>query len=409
MLLRHRNPDSSSAQSGVLRFLNPAVRVGSRTQTIDTLLNENLTIISYDIVMSVIGQIRGVKMTTNPRSCRCFASGGISLVMIALVVGAAGCGCGGHTPSPVQSLEIRTWYDLDAIRENLDANYVLMNDLDSTTPGYAELAGPTANQGKGWEPIGWGYWIASAIGIREGGPIFKGVLDGQGHEIRDLYMNRPDESQAGLFGFVSKGGIIVREGIIRNIALIDATVIIGETADDVVGLDGYTVKSLDIGAVGGFGALVGYNGGIVSNCYAIANITGDWGVGGLVGRNDGTVKNCYAMVNITGDSGLGGLVAYNRGIVRNCYSTGTVSGEGYVGGLVADGEGTVGDSFWDILTSGQATSADGTGKTTAEMNDIATFTDAGWNIIAVTAGECNTAYTWNIVDGVSYPFLSWEV
>ncbi len=50
--------------------------------------------------------------------------------------------------------EIRDWHDLDAIRDNLGGSYVLMNDLDSTTAGYKELASPTANGGKGWQPIG---------------------------------------------------------------------------------------------------------------------------------------------------------------------------------------------------------------------------------------------------------------
>ena len=44
-------------------------------------------------------------------------------------------------------------------------------------------------------------------------------------------------------------------------------------------------------------------------------------------------------------------------------------------------------------------------KTTAEMQNIATF--AGWSIIAVASSETNPAYTWNIVDGETYPFLSW--
>jgi len=57
-----------------------------------------------------------------------------------------------------QGQAIQTWYDLDAIRNNLNHNYVLMNDLNSTTDGYAELASPTANDGKGWQPIGYGYW-----------------------------------------------------------------------------------------------------------------------------------------------------------------------------------------------------------------------------------------------------------
>jgi hypothetical protein len=350
-------------------------------------------------------------MIADPRIWRYFVSNGISLVMIALIVGMAGCGCGGYTPPPVQRLEIHTWCDLDAIRDDLDANYILMNDLDSTTPGYAELAGPIANQGKGWEPIGWGYWVASAIGIREAGEIFKGSFDGQGHEIRDLYINRPDEGQLGLFGFVSRGGIIVREGIVMNIALINATVITGETADYAAGLDEYTVKSLDIGTVGGFGALVGYNGGSVSNCYAVINVTACCNVGGLVGRNDGTVNSCYAVGNVTGDWDVGGLVGSNFGMVKKSYSACRVNSLSSGAGLVAYGvDYRVGRCFWDIQSSGQATSAGGTGKTTAEMKDITTFTDTDWDIIAVADSDTlDTAYTWNIVDGETYPFLSWEV
>jgi hypothetical protein len=70
---------------------------------------------------------------------------------------------------------------------------------------------------------------------------------------------------------------------------------------------------------------------------------------------------------------------------------------------------TVRNSFWDILTSGQTNSAGGTGKTTAEMKSIATFTGAGWNMVAVAnPSTCNPAYVWNIVDGQAYPFLSWQ-
>jgi len=44
--------------------------------------------------------------------------------------------------------EIQDWYDLYAIKDNLCVSYILMNDLDSTTPGYEELASPTANGGR---------------------------------------------------------------------------------------------------------------------------------------------------------------------------------------------------------------------------------------------------------------------
>jgi hypothetical protein len=70
--------------------------------------------------------------------------------------------------------------------------------------------------------------------------------------------------------------------------------------------------------------------------------------------------------------------------------------------------GTASNSFWDIETSGQATSAGGTGKTTAEMKNIATFTGAMWDIVAVALDHRNPAHIWNIVNGVTYPFLSWQ-
>jgi hypothetical protein len=85
-----------------------------------------------------------------------------------------------------------------------------------------------------------------------------------------------------------------------------------------------------------------------------------------------------------------------------------VTGHEDVGGLVGASSGIVSHSFWDTETSGQAISDGGTGKSTAEMRDIATFTGAGWNIIAVGVNETDSAYIWNIVDGVTYPFLSWQ-
>ena len=40
------------------------------------------------------------------------------------------------TANFLEGIEIWDWYDLDAIREDLDGYYFLMNDLDSTTAGY---------------------------------------------------------------------------------------------------------------------------------------------------------------------------------------------------------------------------------------------------------------------------------
>ena len=122
------------------------------------------------------------------------------------------------------------------------------------------------------------------------------------------------------------------------------------------------------------------------NSYSSGSVTGHQEVGGLVGTDYyGTVNYSYSGSKVVGDSRVGGLVGTNYSIF-----------------------GIVSYSFWDVNTSGKGWSAGGTGKTTAEMQDIATFVGAAWDITAVAPGETNRTYTWNIVDGQTYPFLSWQ-
>jgi hypothetical protein len=182
---------------------------------------------------------------------------------------------------------------------------------------------------------------------------------------------------------------------------------------------GTVSNSYSTGSVTGYSSVGGLAGGnydgSVSNSYSTANVTGYSSVGGLVGENMlDDVSDSYSTGSVTGYSSVGGLVGENkwRGTVSGSYSTGSVTGNSSVGGLVgwnaAMNEAIVSNSFWDIETSGQTTSDGGTGKTTAEMKSIATFSGAEWDIITVAPGLTNTVYIWNIVDGQTYPFLSWE-
>lgn len=526
---------------------------------------------------------------------------------------------GDHHITANFGLEIRTWYNLDAVRTCLDGHHTLMNDLDSTTAGYDELAGPAANDGQGWQPIGYRTFDGSELWIGEG---FEGTLDGQEHQILDLYINRPEENGIGLFGWVMErgaikdigvanvtvigarccngglvgvnlgtvsnsysmgsvtggtdvgglvgvngyssglvnnchaagnvtggqavGGLVGRsagtvsnsysvgyvtgqswvgglvgdaEGTINNsyynydevmingenvitvgalfdedfeewlangrflninarLSQEDGYYLINDVSDlkqllafgqdgslkfrltsdldlatdpnfyipylagefdgnghtisnlsfsfsfvSQVGLFGYLAAGGKVSEVGAentnligdwcVGGLVGLNNGVVSNSYSTGNVTGDWvDVGGLVGANGGTISNCYSTSSVTGHDTVGGLAGYNAYgcLVSNCYSSGSVNGDDHVGGLVGNNAGTVSNSFWDIETSGQATSDGGTGKTTAGMQNISTFSGATWDIVAVAnLGIRNPAYIWNIVDSVTYPFLSWQL
>ena len=145
------------------------------------------------------------------------------------------------------------------------------------------------------------------------------------------------------------------------------------------------------------GGLVGENYyATITSCYATGSVTGTGDfVGGLVGDNySGTITDCYATGSVTGNWDVGGLVGINQGSLTSCYATGSVTGTSFVGGLVGDNSGTLTGCFWDMQTSGQPTSAGGTGKTTAEMKQINTF--ANWDFVE----------TWGIEDNQTYPFLT---
>ena len=126
-------------------------------------------------------------------------------------------------------------------------------------------------------------------------------------------------------------------------------------------------------------------------------------VGGLMGTNDGTIENCYSESSVDAAMLAGGLAGTNRRTIDKCYSNGVVTTTGSdIGGLLGynyDDEVTIGEvtaCFWDTETSDQASSAGGDGKTTAEMQNPNTFTDAGWD-----------PNIWGFVAG-GYPGLAWE-
>ncbi len=162
----------------------------------------------------------------------------------------------------------------------------------------------------------------------------------------------------------------------------------------------YSTGTVSAGTTGSVvSGLIGLNYGTVSNCYSTGSISANYKLGGLVGYNSGgMVVGCYSTGTVSGtDSYVGGLVGENDGTVTQSYSTGAVSGSGVVGGLVGLNGGTVSNSYWDIETSGQSTSDGGTGKTTAEMKQQATY--VGWDFVSV----------WRIKENITYPCLRWQL
>ena len=75
-----------------------------------------------------------------------------------------------------------------------------------------------------------------------------------------------------------------------------------------------------------------------------------------------------------------------------------------VGGLVGGGECDVIASFWDTETSGLETSEGGTGLTTAQMRDMQTYQDAGWDFAGQMADGLHEI--WWMPEGGGYPALA---
>ena len=126
-----------------------------------------------------------MKIILSSRRQHYVARASVFLIIVALIVGMAGCSCEVTIP-PSQTVEIGSWSELNAIKNNLSGSYILVNSLNRTTPGWNELVNPDFTDGNGWEPI----------------RGFTGTFDGQGFEISDLFIYRPDEDDVGLFGRV---------------------------------------------------------------------------------------------------------------------------------------------------------------------------------------------------------------
>ena len=235
-------------------------------------------------------------------------------------------------------------------------------------------------------------------------PWFDGSYDGQGHVIENLYINRPTTDNVGLFGYVP--------GIIKNLGLVNASV----TGQDYTGALGGEVYEADncytTGSVTGAGNVGGLIGNVlISNqSYSACNVTGTNYVGGFTGDNlGGNTYNCYARGNVTGNTSVGGFSGTVTGVMQYCYSTGHVTGITDAGGLVgSDGGGFADNSFWDLNTSGQVSSAKGTGKTTDGMKRVGTYLSDPSLFVSWDFTLASNIWGFNASDNSGYPFLRFE-
>ncbi|MDS0280695.1 PGF-pre-PGF domain-containing protein [Halomicroarcula sp. S3CR25-11] len=184
------------------------------------------------------------------------------------------------------------------------------------------------NSGTGFLPIGYG-------------SEFSGSLDGDGHVISNLSIDRA-ASDIGLFSVVTDGSTIERVGVESANVSGDVRVggLVGENLGGTV-RDSYVTGTVNGtssvgGLVGQYEILTG-PGGEVNESYAAANVTGSINIGGLIGNrfSSGTLHGSYATGSVDGDKRVGGLIGSNvRGTLQQTHATGGVNGTDNVGGLV---------------------------------------------------------------------------
>jgi hypothetical protein len=243
------------------------------------------------------------------------------------------------------SMLVNTVTDLQNVQNNLSGRYALGRDIDaSATSGW--------NSGAGFVPVG----TLSAN--------FTGVLDGQGHAISNLTINRPTTDNVGLLGYTNGGVLITDIGLVGGSMTGNNHVggLVGFSTGGITVLRSYSTGNVNgVNGGGDVGGLIGdlFMGGTVSQSYATGRISGSFEVGGLVGFLRGSVDESYATGDVSVATGFsaGGLVGISFGgsRVEQSYATGAVSGVTNVGGLIG---GNIGfNGFGSVVQQSYATGA----------------------------------------------------
>ena len=221
---------------------------------------------------------------------------------------------------------------------------------------------------------------------------FYGTFDGQGHVIRNLYINS-SSYPAGLIGYLQGGASVTRLGITGSVTCT------GNRNAQAGGIAGYM-----------------YDKASITQCWSAVNVTSNKHAGGIAGytANGAVITDCYATGTIRSSAAnecyLGGICGSGfsntaGATLTNCYSVGKVVGTGgnasYVGGLSPDKTAAhyVNSFYLTGTVSGESpkygVTGLGTAKTADELKALAS--ELGSSFAADTKG----------LNG-GYPILKWQ-
>ncbi|MHB8963641.1 MAG: M26 family metallopeptidase, partial [Saccharofermentanales bacterium] len=256
----------------------------------------------------------------------------------------------GYTP-------IYTKQDLDNVRNDLNGQYYLANDIAFEAADFEE-GGEFYNDGKGWLPIGYAVIVN---GVMAEDKPFTGTFDGCNHSVKGLKMN---PSGSGVFTamFAYNTGKIYRLDLeaelfysnttksdmerryisllcVKNWGIIESCSTSGKLEARILAEDIFndTVNA---------GAISSYNYGTIKRCSNSAEmifsvpVDAAWAeypinAAGICDENHRIITDCFNSGNITsntyssGYKNISGIVGSNYGIIRNTFNTGKIKNDGH--------------------------------------------------------------------------------
>lgn len=221
---------------------------------------------------------------------------------------------------------VSTKEHLDNVRFYRSSHFKMVNDIEFEEADFSE-GGDFYNKGAGWKPI----------------DSFSGNFCGGYHTIENLFINRWEEENVGLFSQTTETAVIESVGLINvNIS----------------------------GATNAVGAICGEaSQGSFKNCFVSGTVKGEKDVGGVIGSTIGktTVSECQNKATVISESeSAGGILGraysttsksytyntfwkyyyttYEWCYIDNCINNGVVSGN-IAGGIIGLAPTTVYESF----------------------------------------------------------------
>lgn len=276
--------------------------------------------------------------------------------------------------------QITTLKQLSGIRFEPSKHFILMNDLDFDGSVYDSTNSPN---NAGWLPV----------------DDFTGSLNGNGHTLHNLYINRAATYTVGLFTKVTRG-------IIRNLTLLDCRVtgegyaggLAGELSELTEVSNCYVSgKVTGLEASAGLLAAKGLYDVMITNCASSGLVRGSTNAGGIIGTCGlgSSIDNSYSTAAVYGNRSGGLVGSLESASVSSSFSCGYVSKSSNAGGIAGsvNQEAVVRNCYYDSLNLFFSSDVAGTGKTTGEMKEQATYTKWAFSTV------------WEIQEGISYPGL----